>query len=128
MTDGLFKLNIDGKETCLKFSMLQMERMNELNAQRPNSISWAKVALIYSGLETYHRHAKIENPFTIEEVELWADELTTTEEGNALLEKINLAFSESVVFKKLISDLAQLDDKKKSNGKMLEPSHSGNSD
>lgn len=127
--NGTFKLQIDGKETCLKFTMLQLERMNEINVQRQNSLAWPKVALIYSALETYYRHAKIECPFTIEEIEIWADDLTATEDGNKLLEEINQAFTESVVWKKLMQDVTAVEDaKKKSNGVMSGPSPLVNSD
>lgn len=120
MTDGLFKVNIDGKEACLKFSMGQIERMNEINKEHEGSIIYAKSAMIFSALETYYRHAKIECPFTQEDVHLWADNLTTTDEGNKLLAEIEAAFAESVVFKKLIADAVAINDKKKLNGLMSE--------
>lgn len=108
------EVTINGKQESLKFSMWQIERMNELNKQHPDStIAFPKVALIYSALENSYRHKKEKMPYTLDEIELWADELTTTEEGNNTLVEINKALAESQCFKTLIKAASEAEDAKK---------------
>lgn len=102
--NGEITVNINGKEETLKFSMWQMEKMNELTGTKPGSISFAKTALIYSALLCSYRRKKEACPYEMDEVDVWADDLTTHEEGTELLKQINNCFIESYAFKTLISE------------------------
>lgn len=120
--DGIFELEINGKKTALKFTMWMIERMDELNRTKPAvSITFAKTALIYAGIQTYCRSNKTENPFTIEEIDIWADDLTASDEGNELLTRIEQAFTNSAVLRKLMNDEEEAK-KKRLNGAMSTPS------
>lgn len=113
--NGEINVNINGKEETLKFSMWQIERMNVLNNEHADSITFPKTALIYSALENSYRHRKIKCPYSLEEIELWADDLTTSEEGEKKLMEINQALIESHSFKSLIKQAKDVEDAKKKN-------------
>jgi hypothetical protein len=107
------KVNINGTDETLKFSMWQLEEMNRLNKDHAESISFPKVALIYSALTNNYRHQKKDCPLSIEDVELWADDLTTTDEGNKILADINNAFVESTAYKTLVKASVEIEEAKK---------------
>lgn len=113
--NGEINVNIHGKEEVLKFSMWQIERMNALNNEHKDSVTFPKTALIYSALENSYRHRKIACPYSMEEIELWADDLTTSEEGEKVLVEINTALIESHSFKSLIKQANDIEDAKKKN-------------
>lgn len=110
---GYIQIEINGKPVGLKFTMWAIEEMNRLQNQRSDSVLWKSVVMVYAGYENNCRYKKEEPSISIDEVELFVDELYSTKEGEAKMTEISKALTESYMFKSLTGQLDDEDTKKK---------------